>query len=301
MQIHRIWVGVSAFALVNCAPSTPPAEGPPASADEAPAPESETASEASEESAPSESADSDRAGQAASEEPPPPPRESLFELCNKMCDDVAPKCTPMQLKGCKSTCESYEAHPEACDGVVRTALECARADKDFLFCANVVPDSCAKQYKNIQICAETGKPPEGAQAKGMPAGWERFKGKGFSVVVPKGMKPNNEGGVKKWSVKQGDATYEVSLHEAPKAQKLDNRAFLHVLSKLFPKCAPKMKLHALVEREQETSIQFRGSCPDGMGRIGRLHVVGSQMYELTVVFPQGKEPEIDAFVYSFQR
>jgi hypothetical protein len=62
-----------------------------------------------------------------------------------------------------------------------------------------------------------------------------------------------------------------------------------------------MKLHALVERDQETSIQYRGTCPDGKSRVGRLHVVGSKMYLLMIEFPTGNEPEADAFVYSFQK
>jgi hypothetical protein len=300
MHVQDLWIAFSAFAVLGCAsPSAPPAEGPPAGGEEAAASDVESGSDVAGEAASSESAE-DATGEAGAA-PPPPPQESLFELCNKMCDDVAPKCTPMQLKGCKSTCESYEAHPDACDGVVRTALECARADKDFLFCANVVPDSCAKEYKNIQVCADTGKPPADAVAKGPPEGWERFKGGGFSVVVPKGMKAKNEGGVKKWVVSQGDASYEVSVHEAPKDAKLTNRSFLKVMGELFPKCAPKMKLHALVEREQDTSIQYHGVCPDGKGRKGRLHVVGGEMYVLLVEFQSGNEPEVDAFVYSFEK
>jgi hypothetical protein len=231
-----------------------------------------------------------------------PPKESLFELCTKMCDAVAPKCTPMQLKGCKSTCESYEAHPAACDGVVRTALECARSDKDFLFCANVVPDSCAKQYKNIQTCAETGAPPEDAMGKGLPAGWARTPiNGGFSVEAPKGMKAKTVAGIKTWSTAHAGATYQVALRKRPEAAKLDNRAFLKVTNELFGKCAPKIKLHALVERESETSIQFKGACPDGNSRVGRLHVVGSDMYVLEVTFPNGSDAEVDTFIYSFER
>jgi hypothetical protein len=184
---------------------------------------------------------------------------------------------------------------------VRTALECARSDKDFLFCANVVPDSCAKQYKAIQTCAETGKPPVDAVANTIPAGWERFKAGGISVVAPKGMKAKNEEGVKKWVVESGGATYEVSIRPPPDSPKLDNRAFLKLTGKLFGKCAPKVKLHGLVERDNEAYIQYRAACPDGTELTGRLHVIGSKMYMLGVTFPNGSEPEVDAFVYSLQQ
>ena len=239
--------------------------------------------------------------EAGNSEPAEPPKEALSKLCNKMCDAVAPKCTDLQLKGCRSTCDNYDTHPAACDGVVRTALECARADKDFLFCANVVPDSCAKEFKAINSCKETGKPPEDAMAKGMPSGWERFRGDGFSVVVPKGMKPGSEGGTKKWSVKgPSGITYEVSVHPPPGGAKLDNRAFLRSGNKVFGKCAPKLKLHALVEKAGHTSIQYNTTCPDGSKQVGRMHVVGQKMYVLSAYLGSNSSGETDAFVYSFE-
>ncbi len=233
--------------------------------------------------------------------PEEPPKESLSGLCNKMCDAVAPKCTPLQLKGCRSTCDNYETHPKACDSVVRSALECARADKDFLFCANVVPDSCAKEFKAINTCKETGKPPADTMAKGLPEGWERFRGPGFSVVVPKGMKPTEEDGIRKWRVKSKNGVlYEVAVRPPPKAQKLDNRAFLRAGNEVFGKCAPKLKLHALVEKPGHTSIQFQTTCPDGTRQLGRMHVVGSKMFVLTAYPGSADASETDAFVYSFE-
>jgi hypothetical protein len=218
-----------------------------------------------------------------------------------MCDAVAPKCTPLQLKGCRSTCDNYEAHPPACDGVVRSALECARADKDFLFCANVIPDSCAKEFKAINTCKETGKPPEDALAAGMPAGWERYRGAGFSVVVPKGMKASKKATGKAWSVESAaGVTYEVAIHPPPSGAKLDNRAFLRAGNAVFGNCAPKLKLHAIVEKPDHTSIQFRTTCPDGTNRVGRMHVVDSNMYVLTAYLGTNANAETDAFVYSFE-
>src|SRR5690606_22248702 len=260
MSRRSSWVLGTLAGLLGsaCSGQTPAPEQPENSAE----PAAEQAELPGEEAEPTQSdltqSDLEESSAAAADESEPaaPPQEPLASLCNKMCDAVAPKCTPLQVKGCRSTCDSYETHPAACDGVVRTALECARADKDFLFCANVVPDSCAKEFKAINVCNETGKPPEGATAKGMPAGWERFKGPGFSVVVPKGMKSSNRDGIKAWSVKAANGiTYEVAVHAPPEGAKLDNRAFLRAGNRLFGKCSPKLKLHALVEKPGHTSIQ----------------------------------------------
>lgn len=292
-------LGLLTCAFGACSGQTPPPAGPESSESE-PASESGEAAEpeATDEPEASESvADTSDSTGTEEQTETTPPLEPLSQLCNKMCDAVAPKCTPLQLKGCRSTCDNYETHPPACDGVVRTALECARADKDFLFCANVVPDSCAKQFKAINTCKETGKPPEDATAAGMPARWERYKGKGFSVVVPKGMKPDGE---KKWRVKApSGVVYEVAVYPAPTG-KLNNRTFLLAGNKIFGKCSPKLKLHAIVEKPEHTSIQYKTTCPDGTNQVGRMHVVGSNMYVLTAYLGTSTSAETDAFVYSFE-
>lgn len=286
---------IGAAFFVAC--STPPADSPsPAEATPATEEPSETSSEPAETTEPAPQSEAAAPTEEAPAEPTPP-AEPLSQLCNKMCDAVAPKCTQMQLKGCRSTCDNYDAHPAACDGVVRDALECARADKDFLFCANVVPDSCAKQFKAINTCAETGKPPESATASDMPAGWERYKADGFSVVVPVGMKPAGQG---KWSVTAPDGVvYEVALHPAPEG-KLNNRTFLLAGNKIFGACAPKLKLHAIVEKPDHTSIQYKTTCPDGNQQLGRMHVVGSKMYVLTAYLGTTTSAQTDPFVYSFE-
>jgi hypothetical protein len=220
-----------------------------------------------------------------------------------MCDAVAPKCTALQLEGCRSTCKNYEAAPEACDATVRTALECARSDRDFLFCSNVIPLNCAKQFKNVGACVATGVPPVEQVKKGIPDGWERFEAKdaGFSVVMPKGVSEKTEAGIRRFSVDAANgANYEVALHPAPPEKKFDNKAFLRISRSLFGRCADKMKLHAIVEKPTETSIQFKTSCPEKTEQVGRMHVIGSSLYVLTLKFPTGASVEVDPFVYSFE-
>jgi hypothetical protein len=218
-----------------------------------------------------------------------------------MCDAVAPKCTPLQVKGCKSTCDNYESYPAACDGAARAALECASHDKDLLFCSNVVPDSCAKRFKALEKCKETGKAPAVASSQGMLAGWERYSLTGsVSVVVPKGMKKAAVAGVPKWSVKAGGALYEVEEHPAPALGGALNKVYLKAARELFGSCSDKMKLHALIEKSDRSSMQFKMVCPPETERVGTLHIVRGKLYLLSVSFPTGTTAELDEFVYSFE-
>ena len=304
--VHRFvrWLRVSslivcvAAAPAACSTQQTPANEPAAPA--ATAPETAAASASEPEATPATAESAAAPAPAAAAAPP----ESLFALCNKMCDAVAPKCTALQLEGCRSTCKNYDAAPEACDGTVRTALECARSDRDFLFCSNVIPLNCAKQFKNVGVCVATGVPPVEAVKKSIPDGWERFEAKdpGFSVVMPKGVTEKTEAGIRKWSVDgPNGANYEVALHPAPPEKKFDNKAFLRISRNLWGRCSDKMKLHAIVEKPTETSIQFKTSCPEKTEQLGRMHVIGSSLYILTLKFPTGTSGvEIDPFVYSFE-
>ncbi len=242
--------------------------------------------------------------EASDETPSAPPPESLLSLCNKMCDAVAPKCTKDQLATCRVTCKNYEDSPEACDGVTRKALECARTDKDFLFCSNVVPLNCAKEFKAVGVCAATGVAPVEVKKQTMPDGWARFEAKqaGFSAVMPKGVTASSDGDVKKWSVSAPNgAAYEVTLRPAPPATKIDNRYFLKRSRELFGRCADKMKLHAIIEKEGHTSIQYKVVCPDKVQKLGTIHVVGKNLYVLALEFPEGATVEVDPFMYSFEK
>jgi hypothetical protein len=274
----------------------PPAEGTPTPAPET-APVTETPAPASAEPAPAPAPE-------ASASPAPAPLEPLLSLCNKMCDAVAPKCTKLQLESCRVTCKNYEDTAAACDPVARKALECARADKDFLFCTNVIPLNCAKDFKAVGVCSATGVAPVEEVRQAMPDGWARFEAKdaGFSVVMPKCVVASAEGDVKKWAVTAATgANYEVTLRAAPTEKKVDNRYFLKRSRELFGRCADKMKLHAIIEKEGHTSIQFKVVCPEKTQQLGTMHVVGSKLYVMLLTFPEGAKVDIDPFVYSFEK
>jgi hypothetical protein len=282
--------GLAALLTFACSGQQAKPSEPPAAASAAPAPSSEPAPPAPE-----------PAASAAPAEAAPPPKESVVSLCNKMCDAVAPKCTKTQLAACRVTCENYEDTPPACDQTVRGALECARQDRDFLFCSNVIPITCAKQFKAVGTCMALGEAPVEQTRKEIPDGWERFEAKGFSIVLPKGAQATTEGGVEKWSVAAGDgARYEVKRQPAVLDKKLDNKYFLKLSRTLFGRCADKMKLHSIVEKPEETSIQFKVTCPEKTEQVGRMHVVGADLYVLTLTYPSGTTAEIDAFVYSLK-
>jgi hypothetical protein len=285
-------------ALLGCsAKQTPPAADAPAPAESGtPAPEPTT---------PVITEDAPAVAPEASAQPKPAALEPLLALCNKMCDAVAPKCTKMQLESCRVTCKNYEDTAEACDPVTRKALECARADKDFLFCSNVVPINCAKEFKAVGVCSATGVAPIEESKQAMPDGWARFEAKdaGFSVVMPKGVTASAEGEVKKWAVTATTgANYEVTLRPAVPDKKIDNRYFLKRSRELFGRCADKMKLHAIIEKEGHTSIQFKVVCPEKTQMLGTMHVVGgSKLYTMLLTFPEGAKVDIDPFVYSFEK
>lgn len=231
----------------------------------------------------------------------PAPKEPLSSLCNKMCDAVAPKCTSLQVKGCRSTCDNYETYPAACDATARAALECASHDKDFLFCSNVVPDSCAKRFKALEKCKETGKPPPEVDVQGMRAGWERYPLTGSaSVVVPKGIKKTTANGKAKWSVKAEQALYEVEEHPAPAPGKALSKVYLKVARELFGSCSDKMKLHGLIEKSDRSSMQYNMTCPEDTERVGTLHIVGGKLYLMSVSYPKGTTVVLDDFIYSFE-
>jgi hypothetical protein len=285
------------FLLVACSSrQTPPPEGS--------APPAESSAPAAEAPAPDVADGAASAEPAASTAPPAAPAESLFALCNKMCDAVAPKCTKTQLETCRVTCKNYEDMQDACEPITRKALECARADKDFLFCTNVVPINCAKEFKAVGVCSATGVAPVEESKQAMPDGWARFEAKdaGFSAVMPKGVTASAEGEVKKWAATAATgASYEVTLRAAPPDKKIDNRYFLKRSRELFGRCADKMKLHAIIEKEGHTSIQFKVVCPEKTQMLGTIHVVGSKLYTLLLTFPEGAKVDVDPFVYSFEK
>lgn len=239
---------------------------------------------------------------AAAAEPAPKP---VGVLCETMCEAQAPKCTPEQVKGCRHNyCSRYAGAPEACEPAARAALECAQSQPDFLLCSNVVPESCAKRFRGIEQCLRTGvAPAPEADGPSIPSGWERFESNeaAFSVLMPKGVEAKRDGAARTWTAKSGEITYSVTLSAPPAEKKFDQKAFLRIATKMLGKCAPKMKLFAIVEKPDRTMIQYRTECPDKSQERGMLYVQGPDYFVIRARWNDAPNPDADTFAYSFVR
>lgn len=283
---------VASLVLVACGGQKPAETAPAPTSDEAPAP------------AASEPAPDGSAAPTASATPTAAPAP-VGVLCEKMCDAQAPKCSAEQVKGCRHNyCSRYAGAPDACEPSARAALECAQNQPDFLLCSNVVPESCAKKFFAIEKCLQTGvAPPPEQEGPKTPDGWARFESSdaAFSVLMPKGVETKSEAGVKSWTAKSGEATYSITLQAPPPEKKFDQKTFLRVALKLLGRCGDKMKLFAIVEKEDRSMIQYKTVCPDKTQERGMLYVQGQDYFIIRSRFGEAPNPDADTFAFSFVR
>jgi hypothetical protein len=299
-------IGVTlVFALTaGCASQPPPAQTSPEPAQThasgqtaaGPAPGTDKAS-----SAPASAAAAAPAATAARQAEAVP----LSKVCASMCESMSSKCSADQIKACTlSYCAKYVTDQPACDAATRAAFACAQSGKDFLLCSNVINDNCAKKFLAVQKCGATGVAPV-LEAEGIrvPEGWERFEAADarFSILMPKGVATKQQGNAKLWTAKAGAASYEVSHEPAPSEPKFDQRAFLRIANKLLGRCSDKMKLFALIEKPDRSFIHYKTRCPDQSEERGVLYVHGPDYFVVRSHWPGGPNPDVDSFVYSFDR
>ena len=297
---------LGAETFVACGGSqTPPAESSPAEATSAPAPSSVPAAESpSDAPAPQTNnpPEPDKAPPAAPTPPAPPP---ISTLCEKMCDAQAAKCSAEKVQGCKQNyCSRYGGAPEVCEPAVRAALACTAQNPEFSVCSNVISISCAKPFRAAEKCIATGVAPEDlGPPKEMPDGWVRFEAKdaGFTVAMPPHVETRTEGPLKIWSAKSANATYEITLGPPPDEKKFDQKAFVRIGTKMLGKCAPKMKLFAMVEKPESTLIHYRTVCPDKTQLRGEIYVEGRDYFVLKSTWGEGPNPDAEAFAFTFVR
>jgi hypothetical protein len=287
----------TAYALVGCG-GPKPAETATTPADAADEPPVATATPAS------DTAPDATAAPATSAAPPAAPPVGV--LCEKMCDAQAPKCSAEQVKGCRHNyCSRYSGAPDACEPSARAALECAQSQPDFLLCSNVVPESCAKKFFAVEKCLSTGvAPPPEPEGPKIPDGWSRYEASdaAFTILMPKSVEAKTEGGVKSWSATSGDVTYSVTLQPPPPEKKFDQKGFLRVATKLLGRCADKMKLFAIVEKNDRSMIQYKTVCPDKSQERGMLYVQGQDYFIVRARWNgDAPKPDADTFTYSFLR
>jgi hypothetical protein len=298
-----------AVALVTAACAKPPSAEHAAAGPEDPteetAPKTADATTADDTTADDTTADGTTADDttAESEAPKGPP---LSSLCKSMCGAQSSKCKPDQVKECqRNYCDRYGKAAKVCEPSVRAALECAKAQPDFLLCAAVVPDSCAKKFKATEDCLATGVAPVAAEdGTKLPAGWAKYEARDahFTVAMPKGVAVTNEGDVRIWSSEGGGVKYEVRRGPRPEEKKFDQRAFLRIATKLLGKCAPRMKLYSLVEADDRTIIQFKTGCPDKTQHRGSFYVHGKDYFVIQATWSDAPnaEADTDTFTYSFE-
>jgi hypothetical protein len=287
---------VSACGGQEKPPSEPSSAAPAAEAPAAAAPAA-TSSDAPPAPATSETASAAPA--------PAPAAAPISSVCEKMCDAQRSKCSAEKVEACKQNyCSRYGGAPDACDPAVRAALACTEHNPEFSVCSNVISESCAKPFRAAEKCIATGvAPADVAPPKEIPDGWARYDAPdaGFSVALPPGVEKKSEGGLKTWTAKSGEASYEITLGPPPPEKKFDQKAFVRIGTKLLGKCAPKMKLFALVEKPESTLIHFRTVCPDKTQERGEIFVQGNDYFVLTARWGSGPNPDADAFAFSFVR
>jgi hypothetical protein len=299
-------LGFSAISLVSaCSSRQQPAET---------ATEGTPSATTSETAAPTEQASTEGSAQppgagdgAAASEPKEPAAntEPLAQACKKMCDSLSSKCSKDQVKSCHlSYCAKYVTDQAVCDPAARAAFDCAQTQKDFLLCSNVVPESCAKKFMAVDKCSATGVAPEKEkEGNEIPAGWARYDSRDarFTVIMPKGVETKTENGNKVWTATAGSTSYDISLQPAPNETKFDNKSFLRIATKLLGRCADKLKLNALVEKDTHTLIHFRTVCPDKTQQRGVMYVEGKEFFVARARWGEGPNPDTDTFAYSFER
>jgi hypothetical protein len=223
-----------------------------------------------------------------------------------MCDAQKAKCSAEKVEACKQNyCSRYGGAPDQCEPAVRAALACTQNNPEFSVCSNVISEGCAKPFRAAEKCIATGVPPEElGPPKEMPDGWARYESKDarFSVALPPNVETRSEGGLKIWSAKAGNATYEITLGPPPPdVKKFDQKAFVRLGTKMLGKCAPKMKLFAMVEKPESTLIHYRTVCPDKSQLRGEIFVQGNDYFVLKASWGEGPNPDADAFAFTFVR
>lgn len=311
MQTFGPWVGCALVLgiFAGCGGQEPAPQAPGAAANAAPAEATATAESSAAEPAP-EPAEAPApsaapAPAASSARAPVPAPLPISRVCEQMCDAQANKCSADKVEACKQNyCSRYGSAPDVCEQAVRLALACTEQHPEFSVCANVISESCAKPFRAAEQCIATGVAPVAAEApKELPDGWKRYEAldAGFSVGLPPGVESKSERGVKTWTAKSGGTTYEITLGPPPPVKKFDQKAFVRIASKLLGKCAPKMKLFAMVEKPDSTLIHFRTVCPDKTQERGEFFVQGNDYFVLRATWGEGPNPDTDQFAYSFVR
>jgi hypothetical protein len=288
---------IAGFWLVACGPKGEPAK----TVEPEPGPSSAPVSSAEApvaETPPAEPAASSTPPVAAV--PPAPAQPSIHELCFAMCDKVKAKCPKSSFETCRVNCSKYDPPAEGCEGIVRTALSCARDAAD-LVCANVAPESCAKSFRQITACASGQKTEADAAptTAALPPGFVRFENAQEGVHAPMPQGAAADGTALATAKHEGGAVYSIRKLPRPEG-KLNEKVFLKLGMNLFGRCSDKMKMGGMVDKPGRTSINYTMKCPDGSEEQGLFWATEKALFVASVKGQAGKLGPTEAFLYGFE-
>jgi len=223
------------------------------------------------------------------------------EVCLAMCDKVKEKCGKSAFDSCKVNCGKYDPPAEGCEDVVKNALSCARDATD-LVCANVAPESCAKQFRQIAACASGQKPVEAKEPThaALPAGFAVYDNAalGIHAPMPEGTAAGSEANVVVQAKHTDGAVYAIRKLPRPEG-KLNEKVFLKLAMNLFGRCSDKMKMQGMVDKPGRTSINYTMKCPDGAEEAGLFWATDKALFIASIRGTASKQGT-EAFLYGFE-
>jgi hypothetical protein len=226
---------------------------------------------------------------------------SIHDVCFAMCDKMKEKCPKNAFESCRVNCGKYESPAQGCEDVVKTALSCARDAAD-LVCANVAPESCAKQFRQISACASGQKPTETAEASGarLPNGFALYDNAalGIHAPMPESTTAGTEPNVVVQAKGADSAVYSIRKLARPEG-KLNEKLFLKLALNLFGRCSDKMKMQGMVDKPGRTSINYTMTCPDGAREMGLFWATDKALFIASVRGGASKQGA-EAFLYGFE-
>jgi hypothetical protein len=289
------WTWAALAIAAGCGPK--PAAEPASSAVDAPASsEQSSTSESGEE--PTSAAPAETAPSAS--EAVKGPEGGLRQQCEKVCREVAAKCSKAVAESCELNCEKYDKTPKACEPYAREALSCAQSAKD-LPCANMAPESCAKQYRTVADCQkapDSFQVAKSAEKKKLPEGWGIYDEGAFSVPMPGGVSKSDNKTETVWTATVGKVRYSVRKLPPP-SEKLTPKSQVRLATEWLKPCQLKMKLHGHVEKGDRSSLHYDVGCKDGSEKHGMVHITPSALYIVGYDAPAGEQAELETFVYGF--
>ncbi len=288
---------VGGLWLVACGTPSPPAATAPIETTPPAASEQSSATSAAEAPPPR-----DAPGPTASPTPEAKPASpSVHDVCFAMCDKVKEKCGKSAFESCRVNCGKYDPPAEGCEDVVKNALSCARDAADAV-CANVAPESCAKQFRQITACASGQKPVEAKEPThgALPAGFAAYDNAalGIHAPMPESTSAGAEPNVVVQAKHSDGAVYAIRKLPRPEG-KLNEKVFLKLAMNLFGRCSDKMKMQGMVDKPGRTSINYTMKCPDGVEEMGLFWATDRALFIASVRGGPSKQGA-DAFLYGFE-